>query len=597
MNNYISKLLVSILLLLASFQLFSQTNDEAIKAQYFFDKGEYDSAIPIYKNLLIRNSSNQIFYHNLLKSFTKTNQLNRADSLVSSMILKFPYRANYDVDLGYIYKKKGNNIESEKHFQEAINKVIDKPNLAYSVSHQFQAYLETRWALKVYLVAEKDNPKYNFSIQKANLYGELGIVDSMLYNYFALIDQQPARKGSVKRYLHNFLKQNPSPEMSNKVKNALLIKVQETSEPAFSELLLWFFVEKKKYSSAFIQAKSLYKRHYADLILIQNLGEDALRAKQVDNAEKCFTYIRSEDTIGANYFKATLFLLELQKDKLRNKMSSEQIISEYKIAINKKAFGNDHFALIISYARFIAFNNNKPEEALIILDNQSKPYQRYDNIMAHKYLLKGDIYLLQQEFTKSFLAYQKAETWSKDQYVTDEAKFKGVKVAFYKGDFKWALEQSKVLKKSVSKWYANNSAELLITLQSSYNSDSSDVPLKLYAKADLLKLQGQTDSAYAYYNQIIQSFPNHFLVPTAQYSQSEILLESMAYNRCIETLKSLYLNYPNNNLSPFALLRLGEVYLNKLKNEEEAKEWLKELMLKFPDSPLAEDARELYRNI
>ena len=385
--------------------------------------------------------------------------------------------------------------------------------------------------------------------------------------------------------------------MSDKVKNALLIKVQETSEPAFSELLLWFFVEKKKYSSAFIQAKSLYKRHYADLILIQNLGEDALRAKQVDNAEKCFTYIRSEDTIGANYFKATLFLLELQKDKLRNKMSSEQIISEYKIAINKKAFGNDHFALIISYARFIAFNNNKPEEALIILDNQSKPYQRYDNIMAHKYLLKGDIYLLQQEFTKSFLAYQKAETWSKDQYVTDEAKFKGVKVAFYKGDFKWALEQSKVLKKSVSKWYANNSAELLITLQSSYNSDSSDVPLKLYAKADLLKLQGQTDSAYAYYNQIIQSFPNHFLVPTAQYSQSEILLESMAYNRCIETLKSLYLNYPNNNLSPFALLRLGEVYLNKLKNEEEAKEWLKELMLKFPDSPLAEDARELYRNI
>jgi len=36
--------------------------------------------------------------------------------------------------------------------------------------------------------------------------------------------------------------------------------------------------------------------------------------------------------------------------------------------------------------------------------------------------------------------------------------------------------------------------------------------------------------------------------------------------------------------------------LQKLKNKEEAEIWLKELMVKFPDDPLAQQAREMYRN-
>jgi len=78
--------------------------------------------------------------------------------------------------------------------------------------------------------------------------------------------------------------------------------------------------------------------------------------------------------------------------------------------------------------------------------------------------------------------------------------------------------------------------------------------------------------------------------------QSEILIEKMAYNTAIETLETLYQNYPDNNLSPLVLLSLSEVYLQKLKNKEEAKIWLKELMVKFPDSPQAKDAREMYKN-
>lgn len=554
-------------------------------------------AIPFYKNLLSSNPSNSFFYQKLLQSYLKLNEYNSADSLINTMINSTDYRAVYNVDLGYVNKKQGNLKQSKKQYNKALEKVKVHPNLAYSTSNQFQVYLETKLALLTYQVAEKQNPNLNFSIQKANLYGELGMVDSMLYGYFEVIEKQPERKSSIQRYLSNFLKQNSSPEMSEKVKNTLLVKLQETNDPAFTELLLWYFVEKKKYNSAFTQAKSLYKRKYTGLNLIQQLGEDATRENQISAAEKCYNFIRDEDTKGINYFLATKDLLELQDKKLKEKMSDEEIIAEYKLALSKTLLCNEHFDLVLSYSRFIAFHKGLPDVGLDILENYTKPYSNYDNIMASKYLLEGDIYLLQQEFTKSFLAYQKAETWTKEQIISDEAKFKSIKVAYYKGDFKWAKEQSKVLKKSVSKWYANDAVELFITLQNSYNSDSSDVPLKLYVNADLLKMQGKNDSSYAYYNQLIQSFPDHYLVPTCMFAQSEILTKSMAFNRAVETLELLYETYPNNNLSPLVLLRLSELYVHNLKNNEEAKIWLKELMLKFPDSPLTENARELYKKI
>jgi TolA-binding protein len=148
----------------------------------------------------------------------------------------------------------------------------------------------------------------------------------------------------------------------------------------------------------------------------------------------------------------------------------------------------------------------------------------------------------------------------------------------------------------VSKWYANDAAQLFMILQNSFNTDSSEVVLKLYVKADILKMQGKTDSAYTYYNQLTTSFPQHYLVPNAMFAQSEILVQTMSYNTAVEILKNLYKNYPYNNIGPLVLLRLSEVYLQKIKNQEEAKIWLKELMVKFPDSPQAQQAREMYRD-
>ncbi|MCK5782297.1 MAG: hypothetical protein KAH10_06880 [Flavobacteriales bacterium] len=591
------KYFILILILFVSLNSFSQTNDKELRAHQLLEEGEYDSAINIYKELLANNINYHPYYNNLLESYIRVQRIDSADSLVDFMINNKPYNPTYLVDKGYIQSKKNNRLNAEKYYQKAVDLVLEKPNTSYSTSIKFQKYQELEWALKTYTSAERINPNLNFAIQKANIYGELGMIDSMLSNYFVLVEKQPARKGTVKIYLQNFLKQNPSPEISEKVKNILLLKIQETNEAAFSELLLWYFTENKKYSSAFIQAKSLYKRNYAPLDLIQNLGEYALKDKQIENAEKCFVYIRDEAPESLTYFVATKSLLEMQSIKLRDKLSESETLAEYNIAINKKNLSFEHFELILSYAKYVAFNLHKLDEALLILKKETEAYSSYDNIMASRFLLEGDIYLLKEEFTKSFLSYQKAETWSEDRYLSDEAKYKSVKVAFYKGDFKWALGQSKVLKKSISKWYANDSAELLITLQNSYSSDSSEVAIKLYAKADLLNMQGKPDSSYVYYEQIIKSFPAHYLVPAALYSQSKILKESMAYNRCIETLQDLYSKYPDNNLAPFALMSISEVYLQKLKNNTEAKIWIEELLKNFPDSPIANDARDIYERI
>lgn len=574
----------------------AQENKDALKAQQLFEIGEYNQSIVLYEQMMGQNPFGNRYYKNILQAYIKTKQFEKAIKLIEkSSVKRNSNKATYLVDLGYVYKRKGDAKKSKQKYEEAIEIVKKHPNTAYFVGKQFHDYLELRLALKTYIEAGKTSSNSSWSMQKANLYGELGNVDSMLICYFELIETNPSRKESIKRYLKSFLQQNPSPKISDKVKYALLLKIQETNNPAFSELLLWYFTENKKYNSAFIQAKSLYKRNYISLKSLYNLGQDAIKTNELAAAEKYFDFICNEDTTGVVFFDAKKSILEMQDKKKSGAMPDDEIILQYEKALNKKAINNSHFNLIISYVKFIAYKKNNPDRALEILEERTKVYARQRNLLPIKSIMEGDLYLLKGDFTKSFLAYQKAEVSANNNFIIDQAKFKSVKVSFYKGDFKWALSQSKILKKSVSKWYANDAAEMTELLQSSYESDSSEISLKLYAKADLLKIQGKKDSSYAYYNQIIENFPNHYLVPAAMFYQAEILRENESYEASIRILEKLCSTHPKSSFVPMSMLEIGKMYKYNLYRNEDSQKWLKKILLNFSDSYIVEEARGIYR--
>jgi len=65
-----------------SISSFGQKKDMELKAKQLFDKGEYDTAISIYKSLYKQSPNYTPYYNNLLNSFVRIKRYDSADSLV-----------------------------------------------------------------------------------------------------------------------------------------------------------------------------------------------------------------------------------------------------------------------------------------------------------------------------------------------------------------------------------------------------------------------------------------------------------------------------------------------------------------------------------
>ena len=60
-------------------------------------------------------------------------------------------------------------------------------------------------------------------------------------------------------------------------------------------------------------------------------------------------------------------------------------------------------------------------------------------------LLLADILVLQERFNEALIFYSQIQLSLKNSTISQEARFKVAKTSYYKGDFKWAESQLKIL--------------------------------------------------------------------------------------------------------------------------------------------------------
>ena len=128
----------------------------AVQASYYFERGDLEKAIPLYKQLMLENPNYGLYYNKLYTSYIKTKRYADAEVLVSGKINSNSYQPSYYVDMGYVYKVMGNAEKSNFYYESAINKIIEKPRLVHSVAINFENKQEPEFALKAYLVAESN---------------------------------------------------------------------------------------------------------------------------------------------------------------------------------------------------------------------------------------------------------------------------------------------------------------------------------------------------------------------------------------------------------------------------------------------------------
>jgi tetratricopeptide (TPR) repeat protein len=167
--------------------------------------------------------------------------------------------------------------------------------------------------------------------------------------------------------------------------------------------------------------------------------------------------------------------------------------------------------------------------------------------------------------------------------------------SYYKGDFKWAESQLKILKASTSQLIANDALDLKLVISDFKDEDSLQTALKLYAKADLLAFQNKKEAAILLLDKILAEHKTEPIVAQALFKQAQLYTELSKFEKAETNYETLIANYSAGILIDDAYFKLAQLYENTLNQPEKAKVFYEKIIFNHADSIYFVDARKHYR--
>lgn len=586
-------LIIFILILLANFESYAQ--DQIIARQYF-EEGNFEKAVVYYERFYKNNPHNSGVIVPLVETYQQLERYKEAEALLLDAAKGDKVNPVIYVEVGYNYHLMGNDNKANTYYDKAISLIDNNPNYAYILGRTFRSKTLLDQAISSYKKAMQLNDQLNFNYDLATIYGERGEVELMYTMFLELIKKSPNLAPTIKRNLNRFVTEDPESENNILFKKTLLRKTQSDPDVLWNEMLSWMFVQQKDYRNAFVQQKAVYKRSQASSLQnIVDLGVLALEYKDEDTARAIYEFVIEQSTDLQLTIQAKLTLINLkisegEKGKYNSiKKDFEDLLNEY---------GNTVNTLVVQsqYAKFLAFQLGESSNAHQLL-RQALTLSKDRFMQAQLKITLADILVYDEKFNQALIYYTQVQKDLKNDVRGQYARFKVAQTSFYKGDFAWAETQLNVLKSSTSQLIANDALELKLLISDNIQKDSTHTALKLYARADLLAYQNNTEQSINILHEILENHKGDAIEDEALLKLGELYEKSKQFEKAALNYEKIIAFYPDGILMDDALFHLGVLNFEKRNMPEEAKKLLERIIFEHQDSIYFVQARELYRAI
>ncbi len=578
-----------VLLLFSTMCTFAQDD---IVAREYFKNGEFEKALISYRNLVEKNKNNPSYIIQLIKTHQQLEQFQEAKTLIEEQLSKRNYSPLL-IELGYNYSLQNDTINSKLNYDKAIKSIEDNANYAYAIGRRFESLSLLDQAIETYEKAMSLKPDLNFNMQLARIYGEQGDIEKMFNSYINFSEINLSYINNIKREFSTFISENSANENNIILKRILLKKIQTHPNLLWNEMLSWLFIQQKDYKKAFIQEKAIYKRELATLDRVEELAMIAYNNEKFDTAKGIFQFIieNSQDIdtkIDAHYNSIKIEV------ELASKKDYDVINDKFLNIINEYGQYANTINIQIAHAHFLAFNLDDTDKAIALL-KESLTLNLSNFHLAKIKLELGDILVLEEKFNEALIYYTQIQRSLKNSTLSQEARFKVAKTSYYKGDFKWAESQLKILKSSTSQLTANDALDLKLLISDNKLDDSLQVALKSYAKADLLAFQNKKDEAIAMLGTILENHKTEAIIPQTLLKQAQLFETLQEFEKAKDNYEKLIDNYKEGILIDDALFALAELYSDELALPEKAKMLYETILFNHADSIYFVEARKKFR--
>jgi predicted Zn-dependent protease len=590
------QVLIGLCMLSVSFA-FAQGTNEQLAAQYY-GNNEFDKAADAYEKLLGKNPGSGYYYDNLLNCYLNLKQYDDAEKLTKKQQRRFSSNYYFKVDQGYVYKKQNLIDAAERTWNGLLNEITGYESQATELASAFQKRGEIDYAIKTYEVArKKSNSPQQFAFELARLYASKRQTLNMVSEYLNVLLSNPMMQEDVEGFLQSYLDKNEDYEV---VKSALLKKYKEyPGNEALNELLVWLYVQRKDFNSAFMQARAMEKRNKEEGQRVLQLANLALQNEHYADATNMYNYIIALGKDKPSYMNARVGTLNARYQNVVNTTQYTQadlllLETDYNAFLTE--FGRYYYTAnaIRDLARLEAYYlHNYP--VAIALFNELIEMQRLESqFKANCKLELGDIYVLKGEEWDAMLLYGQVDKDFKEDPLGQEAKFRNAKLSYYMGEFEWARAQLDVLKTATTQLIANNAMELSLLIQDN-TLDSIEEPLLLFAKADLLYYQNKTAEAIVLLDSIEKEYPRHSLADDILIKRAQINYKSGNYQQSVTYLNQLLKEHGTDILGDNALFMLADITEHKLNDKAAAQKLYEDFLTQYPGSFFTAEVRKRFR--
>ncbi|MEO8934403.1 MAG: tetratricopeptide repeat protein, partial [Xanthomarina sp.] len=558
--------------------LFSQ---EDIVAAEYFKNGDFEKALISYQRLYNKSPNNNTYLLHLVKSHQQMEGFKEAEALLLNQIPKFNYPPLL-VELGYNYQLQNKLTEAHIYYNKALETIDENPNYVFAVGQVFEDKSLLDLAIKAYEKAMSLRPELNFNVQLAKIYGEQGNISKMFESYLNFVEINDSYVNTIKRAFSEFISEDADNENNTILRRILLKRTQADQNLLWNEMLSWLFVQQKEYNKAFIQEKAVFFRKPESLNRIEELGTIASTDKAFDIALNIFVYLTETAQDTDTQLKAHFQLLNI-KTQTATPSNYDAVLKAYQDVFNTYGKNSQTLQLQIAYAHFLAFYKHNSQEAVSFLKQVLElPLNTFQE--AQVKLELGNVLVLEEKFNEALIYYTQIQRNLKNSTIAQEARFKVAQTSYYKGDFKWAESQLKILKSSTSQLIANDALELMLLITDNKYEDSTQTALKLYAKADLLAFQNKTTQAIALLDVVLDQHRGKTIEDQALFKQAQLFEKTKEYGKAENNYISIITNFSDDILADDAHFYLAELYRNKLNQPEKAKAHYEKIIFNYQDS-------------
>ena len=587
---------------LFSISLFAQESTDQQLAQYYFSRGDFEKALP-YCQKVFQKENSKFTFTRYYECLLKTQKEKEAEKLLKKQVDLFSEELGYRVMLADFYETHDQAKSAQKMYHSLIEENASSSIRILELYTLFKSKGKKEFSFQLLQQGRKNlKQDYPLNLQFADYYASQQQTQKMIDELLDLLEYKPEQmeliQSTFATYIDFSQEDNPTGEL---LRNSLLDKVQRRNgDIIYDEMLMWFYTQKRQFGLALNQAQAMDKRTKGDGSRVFDLANLLAQNKEYALARKGFEYLVKQGQGYPYYYQAEQSILHtrfLELTEQRNFTLDEvnNVVSEYKLTIQRLGRTRNTLTLVRELAHINAFYANQADTAIALLENSIKMPGLSGLQVAESKMLLADIYVLKDDIWEASILYMQIDKDFKFETIGFEAKFKNARIFYYDGDFKFAQSQLDVLKESTSKLIANDALKLSLLITDNFGLDSNYTAMRQFARADLLLEQHQYNQAFQLYDSIASAFPYHGLNDEILLRKSKAYQQQGKWQDAIALLDKLLLNHSEDILADDALFQLGTIYENQLKDKEKAIEYYKKILFKYKGSLYGVEARKRLR--